>query len=355
LKNRINELLKVLKERKVDFFIITNIPNLRYIANFTGSSGACIISQDKKIFITDTRYREQAEEEVEDFKILIGEDFWKLLKSQKVFEKNKYVGFEAEDITLKDYIHLAEIVPSKYLKPLYDVVAELASNKSDEEIGLINKAVQISEAVFHNLTGQIKPKVSEKELKTELVYQLFKAGSESLQFDPIVLSGERTSLVHGRVSDRIVNQGDILLFDFGAVCEGYGADLTRMVFLGTPSRIIKEAYNSVIETISETIKIIQVSKSGKEIDDFARKILKERGFSKYFIHPLGHGIGMKGHYKPLLSKRSRDTMKPKSAFSIEPGIYIKGEFGIRVEENILLKENECKILSNFRKEPLIIE
>ena len=314
--NKSDKLLDSLRENKIDLLIITNNSNVRYLSNFTGSSGIILFGKNTRLFITDPRYSEQASKEITDFEILVdNKPFWEILKSSNVL-KNRKIGIESEHISLKDFNELSLLISKDNIFQTNNIIENIAAQKSDYEIEQIKRACEISEKSFREIVNIIKPGMTEKDIKTELIYTLHRNGSENFHFEPIVLSGERTSLIHGNASDKILENNENLLLDFGAVFNGYGADITRMVFWGRPSQIIKEAFNSVTETISKTIEEIRAKKEAGSLDLFARNILRERGFSRYFPHSLGHGLGLKGHYNPLISNRSKDILRTNNIFTI---------------------------------------
>lgn len=352
---KLDKLLDCIKELNIDLLFVSNNSNVRYLSGFTGSSGSILFGEDTRLFFTDLRYSEQASKEISGFEIIAeNKPLPEILKSVKTLNKRK-IGIESEHISLKDFNELSGIVSKNFIVPTENIIEDIAAQKSEYEIEQVKRACEISEKSFKEIINFIKPGITEKDIETELIYTLYKNGSENFHFEPIVLSGQRTSLIHGRASNKILKSGDNILLDFGGVINGYGADISRMVFLGDISGIIKEAFDSVTETIAKTIEEIRVKKDAKSLDLFARNVLRERGFLRYFPHSLGHGLGLKGHYKPLISYRSRNILQSNNIFTIEPGIYIEGKFGIRVEENILLEDNGPDILTDFKREPMIIE
>ncbi len=347
MNDRIRLLLKTLNTQNVDIFIVSNIFNIRYLSDFSGSNGLLVITGEKSVFFTDPRYNEQAFEEaaVEDI-IISGECLY--TNAAKWISKNQkktFVGFEEQHISYSANAVLSENLPGYELKPFKNIVEKQAQIKDDKEISLIRTCCEISDKAFDIIIDYIKPGVSERDLAAELVYQILKNGGEKLPFDPIVLSGERSSMIHGKPSDRKICTGDFVLMDYGAVYGGYSSDITRTVSVGMPSRRQREIWNTVKAAQQKAVEMLKAGVIGADVHSTAADVIAARGFHEYFTHSLGHGIGLDVHSLPLLSIKNEEQVPENSVVTVEPGIYIPGFGGVRIEDDYLVKNDGAEVLS----------
>jgi len=330
----------------LDYLLISSPVNCRYLCGFTGSSSLLLLSPRRAHFFTDGRYREQSREEVHEAEIHIVPG--PLLPAlQPVVGVSSTVGFEAEYLTVAALRRLGELIPSLTLIPVSDVVENLRQIKDEQEIILLAEAAEIACAVLADTVGIVTTGTSELEIAAALESGLRLRGSEGGAFEPIVVSGPRGARPHGRPIDRRLADGEAVTIDFGAVRQGYHSDITRSFCAGElPAEIALWA--EVLERAIEAA--LARSEPGcpcQELDSAARQVIDEAGFSDYFVHNLGHGLGLEVHEGPRLSRTSADTLAVGMVFTIEPGIYVPESGGIRIEEDVVLTDDGPRVLTPF--------
>lgn len=352
--SRIEKLKSLLNELSLDAFYITHIPNIRYISGFSGSSANIVITKNTDYFLTDFRYKEQSAKEVSGFEIVI--NYNNLEEIKKIFSNDgiKSAGFEAKHLIYDSYENLKKLFDGISLTPLNNKIEELTVQKTGNEISKIKKAIDITDKAFNKILELIKPGISEKDVSAELTYVQKKLGAEKDAFDPIVASGWRSSLPHGIASNKKLEKGDPVTLDFGCVFEGFCSDMTRTIFLGQPSEELKKIYNIVFDAQKLAIEKAKPDISSKELDSASRNFISDRGYGDYFGHGLGHGLGIEVHEMPGINQRTDYILKNDSVITIEPGIYVPGAGGVRIEDDILLDENGCTVLNSSPKKLIVL-
>ncbi|MFC5557810.1 M24 family metallopeptidase [Ureibacillus thermophilus] len=351
---RIEKLRKELESRQVDAMLITNPYNRRYMTGFTGTSGAAVVSKNDAVFITDFRYTEQAKKQVKDFRIIQQES--SILKEvAKIADewKIKTLGFEKDTMTYGEFESYEKVLNVE-LVPLSGVIEKIRLIKTDEEIKIIKVACEIADAAFSHILNFIKPGVTELEVSNELEFFMRKQGASSSSFDTIVASGLRSALPHGVATDKVIEKGDFVTLDFGAIYNGYVSDMTRTIAVGQPSAKLVEMYNVVLEAQLLAIEKIKPGMKGIEADKIARDYLAERGYGEAFGHSTGHGIGLEVHEGPNLSYRSEQVLEPNMVVTVEPGVYLPGIGGVRIEDDIVITETGNERLTHSPKELIIL-
>ena len=350
MEKRINLLIEQFERLNIDCFVISDIRSVRYFSNFSGSNGLCFITDNEKYFITDFRYQEQVKKEINDFEILISNEYlFDELKKRDLI-KNRKVGFEANRISFYDYKRLLEFIPEENFIPIYDIIDAMVSVKDDEEIENIKKAVEIGDKIFAEIISIMKSGIEEIELSAEISYWIKKYGGEKDAFDPIILSGKKSALPHGKPNRNKCKNGEFVLLDFGCVYNGYHSDMTRTVFLGNPDKEQFKMYDTVLEAQKKAIESVKEGIKCNELDSVARNFITEKGFGEYFGHSLGHGIGLEIHEKPKISQINDVPLLLKNVVTIEPGIYIPDVGGVRIEDDVVVLKNGCEILTKSPKE-----
>ena len=347
---------KLIKEN-IDAIWISNIVNIRYITGFTGSTADLLVLKEGGYILVDSRYWEQVNQEVTEVKpILVDGDnnLFTFLKELESKNSLKRLGFEASNVVYNTWAKLRELFQNVELVPLNNWVEELRMVKTEDEIEKIKKALMIAEQAFENILPLIKVGVSEKDIAIELEYQMAKLGSERPAFDTIVASGERGALPHGKASNKKLIGNEFIVFDFGAVYNGYHSDITRTVYFGNPSEEEILVYNIVLEAQKKAEEIIEEGLQCNFVDKVARDIIQENGFGNYFGHGLGHGVGLEIHELPRLSPKSDMVLKKGMVVTIEPGIYIPGKFGVRIEDMVVVDKSGSKILNKLTNDLIII-
>lgn len=343
-----------LAAEKIDAMIITNPYNRRYISNFTGTSGIVVISEKEAKFITDFRYTEQAAKQAVGFEIVkhtgpIENEVAEQLKAMGA----KKVGFEQDDLTFALYKTYEGVVEGE-LVPLSGFVEKLRLIKTPEEIKILKDAADIADAAFEHILGFIRPGLTEMEVSNELEFFMRKAGATSSSFDTIVASGARSALPHGVASDKVIEKGDFVTLDYGALYKGYISDITRTVAVGEPSDELKKIYGITLEAQVYAMENIKPGLTGKQADALARDIIAAKGYGEYFGHSLGHGIGLEVHEGPGLSFKSDIVLEKGMTVTCEPGIYLPGVGGVRIEDDLLLTEGGNERLTHSTKELIIL-
>ncbi|HDL50427.1 MAG TPA: aminopeptidase P family protein [Firmicutes bacterium] len=329
---------------EISHFLITKIENIRYLTNFSGEEGFLIYDKQKFILLVDGRFTTQAKEEVYKDIEVVGykPPFVDFIFENYSIEK---LGFE-DTILFSLYNKLREKFE---LIPLSEVVEKERIVKRENEIKHINEAQKIAEISFLETLKSIKENVTEIELNAELEYQMRKRGGEKNAFDFIILFGERGALPHGKPSNRKLKNGDIIIFDFGTVVDGYHSDCTRMVTFGKITeeaekviKIVEEAQKIGIDGIREGVGVV-------DLDKKVREYIKEKGYGEFFNHSLGHGVGLEIHEKPYLSPRGEGELKTGMVVTIEPGIYLPGKFGVRIEDLLVVEKDGARDLTRIDK------
>ena len=355
---RLRKLRTSITEKGLDALLLSQPENLLYLSGFTGSSGWLIISGQNAILATDFRYVEQAKGESPDFEIIQTKqelrDWLPGLVSDLGWHK---LGFEANCISYDSYHKLSEAIKTKQvnleLVPTTDIVEQLRSIKEPEELGFITKAVELVDAAFEQARAIIRPGITEKEAAWEIEKILRQEGSEGIPFEIIVASGSNSALPHARPAEKIICSGEPVLIDMGARINGYCSDFSRTLFLGETDKSLQEIYNIVLKAQATAVERIESGMDASQADRLARSVVEQAGYGDAFGHGLGHGVGLAVHEFPTLGPRSSDSLADGMVFTIEPGIYLAGKGGIRIEDMVVLKNGKAKVLTKAKKDLLL--
>ncbi|HWK24010.1 MAG TPA: Xaa-Pro peptidase family protein [Ureibacillus sp.] len=351
---KLDKLRKALVEQNVDGLLITNDYNRRYMTGFTGTAGVAIVSQDDAVFITDFRYTEQAKNQVQDFRIVQHEgNVYKEVATQIEKMGIKLLGFEKDTMTYSMYETYKSLVSAELI-PLSGLIEKIRLIKTEQEINIIKVACEIVDKAFSHILEFIKPGKTELEVSNELEFFMRSLGATSSSFDTIVASGVRSALPHGVATNKVIEKGDFVTLDFGALYNGYVSDTTRTIAVGQPSEKLIEMYNTVLESQLLALEKVGPGMTGIEADSIARNYLASKGYGEAFGHSTGHGIGLEVHEGPALSSRSNAVLEPNMVVTIEPGIYLPGIGGVRIEDDILITETGNEKLTHSTKELIIL-
>jgi Xaa-Pro aminopeptidase len=355
-KERIQKAQKFLKQENLDGFIVNRPISVRYLSGFTGSTAVLIIRSNDAYFLTDFRYKDQSRAQVKGAKIIITKtEVINELKDLPQFHgKNLRYGFETEYLTFFNKERLQNNLKGALLIPIRDFIEQFAIIKDPNEVEMIEKAAAITDKAFERILGYIRPGLRENEVRAELEYQMMVMGSEQPAFETIIASGHRSALPHGVATTKKIAKGDFVTFDFGAQVGGYVADFTRTIVIGKATERQKKIYNIVLKAQEAAIRKVKPGVEGKVLDKTARDIIEKAGYGKYFGHGLGHGIGIYVHSKPSLGKMSPDIMKKGMVFTVEPGIYLPGWGGVRIEDDVLVTANGGRVLNHSPKKLLVV-
>jgi len=354
---RLRKLRKSIAEKGLDALLISQPENLRYLSGFTGSSGWLLISGQNAILATDFRYVEQAKEESPEFEIIQTKqelrDWLPGLVSDLGGHK---LGFETNSISYGIFNKLSEAIKTRQgnleLVSTTGIVEQLRSIKEPEELGFIKKAVELVDAIFEQAKTIIRPGITEKEAAWEIEKILRQEGSEGMPFEIIVASGSNSALPHARPTEKIIRSGEPVLIDMGARISGYCSDFSRTLFLGKADKTLQKIYNIVLKAQTTAIEEVESGMDASQADQLARSVVEQAGYGDAFGHGLGHGVGLAVHEFPTLGPSSSDSLADGMVFTIEPGIYLAGQGGIRIEDMVVLEKGKAKVLSKAKKDLL---
>ncbi len=351
MKNRIKGIQKILKDENLDVFLITSLPHVRYLSGYTGSNGMMLISPHYSTFLTDFRYQQQSKEQVKFSKVtMVQRDLLSGLPDLPGLKSKRIkLGFESEHISYKVFQKLQDLLPDCLLVPVDKIVDTLTIKKDLQEIEYITKAAEITDLVYSEILGIIKPGVRELDLAAEIEYRMKGFGSSTPYYETIIASGRRAALPHGIASNKRIQKGDFVTMDFGAVVEGYTADLTRTVMVGKASKKQKIVYSTVLKAQQHATDKVRAGIKACDLDKIARDIIKKAGYSKYFGHGLGHGIGLLIHDNPAINTTNQQVLESGMVITIEPGIYIPDWGGVRIEDDVLITPKGYQVLTHSER------
>ena len=354
--NQIARIREELNKRSLDALLITDEKNQRYAAGFPFTDGAVLVGKEKAFLITDSRYIEAAQQQAEGAEVRLFDRAHPL--TMKIKEALGEIGAEkiaAEDQSL---CHAAFIGWEKKLgtelEGVGDLFAVLRAVKTEEEIASMIHAQRISEAALDEVLHIIKPGMTEREVAAELVYRMLRHGSEGNSFDPIVVTGAKTSMPHGVPGDKVIRTGDFVTMDFGCLKDGYCSDMTRTVAVGSATDEMKNVYYTVLKAQLAGIAAAHAGVLGKDIDAAARKVITDAGYGEYFGHGFGHCLGLEIHEPPIAGPTGNMPLPAGSLSSAEPGIYLPGRFGVRIEDVMIIREDHAEVITKAPKSELII-
>ncbi len=345
-------LRRLLKRENLDGLIICSPANLYYLCGFTGSNGMMLVTRRRATFYTDFRYEEQVKTQVKGCRVQILErDLCSSFPSSAV--KGLFrLGFEADSLSVARFRLLRRHVPGIRLVPARDLTRELRRTKEPAEIRQIELAQQHTDRVFKQILAMIEPGVSEHEIALEIEWQFRQQGD--IAFPLIIASGPNSAKPHAGVSDRKLKKGDAITLDIGCRINGYCSDMTRTVFLGRPVEDLVEIYAAVLEAQRRSLATIAAGVACSKVDAAARDYLTGLGYGHYFRHSTGHGVGIEVHELPGIAKSSRDRIQPGDVFTVEPGVYVPGLGGVRIEDMVAVTDNGCRNLTKSPKQMMIL-
>lgn len=355
MNSRIHTLRSQFPNLGIDAFLITNLPHLRYASNFSGSYGAGLVTRSAAVLVTDGRYTTQAHRQAKGWSIRIApESLFDELARTNLLRHGSRVGFDGNALPYSSYLSLKKKFPQVQFISKVGIIEKITAVKDPAELRKIRRAVAITDAVFKEILDCVRPGVPELDVAAEISYRQRKLGAEADAFESIVASGPRGALPHGRASSRKIRDREFVTLDFGCVYEGYYSDLTRTVSVGKPSRQWKTIYQIVLDAQRKAIDAAATGISARDLDAVARSHIRKMGYEEYFNHSLGHGLGMQIHEPPRISMRSSARLQPGNVITIEPGIYIPHSGGVRIEDDVLITNGSCEVLTKSSKELLIL-
>ncbi len=355
-RRRQRQVREQMERLHLDGLLVTHLPNIRYLTGFTGSSGALVVAASRSAFFTDGRYTTQARDEVQGARVTIAKGA--LLKAAAGWigeRKLRAVGFESERMTVAERSRLARVLPKRArLRATSGAVEGLRMIKEEEELEQIQAAVVLASSLFDGVVQRIVPGALESEIAGELEHAARRAGAEGMSFETIVAGGERSALPHGRASSQPVPNRGFVILDFGVILAGYCSDMTRTVHVGKPMERARAMYGAVQEAQQAGVAAVRPGVTAGEVDAAARRTLQRAGWGKYFTHSTGHGVGLEIHEPPRLGTGEKTVLQPGMVVTVEPGVYVPGEGGVRIEDMVVVTERGCEVLTPTTKELLVL-
>jgi len=335
---------------RVSGWVVTALPNVRYLSGFTGTNAILLLSSDRAILFTDPRYQTQAALECDcDIKIVKGPLLIEVARwIQRL--RLKSVAFEQNRIGYDDYVHLKELGIGVRLKPVSGAIESLRAVKSAAEVATIRASVQLNSAALEQALRHFKYSMTEVDLAAEIEYRMRRLGADGTAFETIVASGERTALPHARPTDHPIREDELLLIDMGASVAGYASDMTRTFAAGKLDTKKRRMYRAVLESQLAAVHAVRPGVTCASVDAAARKVLRGFGMEKQFIHSTGHGLGLEIHERPRIGRKEATKLETGMVITIEPGVYQKGLGGVRIEDTVVVTTSGCQILTPTSKE-----
>ena len=354
--NHIDRIRQALENWGLDALLITDEKNQRYAAGFPFTDGAVLVTPEKAWLITDPRYIEAAQsaEGVELQCTDKDHPLHALLREDLREAGSVRVGAEDDRLSHQDYLTLKDALGTELIGS-GELLSSLRASKSEEELRCLRESQRIAERAFEELLPCVRAGVTERELAARLVYLMLRYGSEANAFDPIVVSGPRTSMPHGVPTDAVVEKGCFVTFDFGCVKNGYCSDMTRTVAVGSVTDEMRNVYDVVLRAQLTGIAAAKAGVYGCEIDAAARRVIADAGYGEYFGHGFGHSLGLDIHESPSANARGNTPMPVNAVCSAEPGIYLPGRFGVRIEDVMILREGGCELITRTPKQLLVLD
>ena len=357
-RSRLQLLQEELPKHKLDAILVGHLPNIRYLCGFSGSAGLLVVSDREIEFFTDGRYTVQAREEVKGARIRIQKGksaFAAALEWLMERKRIKRLGIEAAYMTVADREVLAKRVGRGVrLVNAPPLVERMRMVKSEDEIGKISAACHLGAQLLDILTKVLQPGRSESQVAGQLELAAREAGADQMAFTTIIASGKRSALPHGRASAAPIPSEGFVVCDFGVILSGYCSDMTRTLHVGRPSAEARRVYEAVREAQQAALEAVRPRKTVGEVDAAARKLLHKRGLGKYFTHSTGHGLGLEIHEAPRVAAGQTEILRPGMVITVEPGVYLPGKFGVRIEDTVVVTATGCDILTNCPKELLSV-
>jgi Xaa-Pro aminopeptidase len=351
---RLEKLRNTLTEKGLDAILISKPENRRYLSGFTGSAGMLVISVDRTVLATDFRYWEQVKLEAPGFELAkVTGKVSELLPSLLGDAGIKRLGFESQHVTVDELYDWSQSTAAVEWVPLKGTVEKLRTVKDADEIELLRRSAALTDAAFAHLLEVIRPGMTEREAAWEIESYMRTGGANRVAFDLIVASGPNGAMPHARPGDRTLRPGEPIVIDIGCVVEGYCSDMTRTFCLGQPSAKYLDVWEIVQQAQATAEAGIRAGISGKDAHALAGDLIEEAGYGEYFGHGLGHGVGLAVHEEPRASRTSDSTLEAGMTLTVEPGVYLSGAFGVRIEDLVIVRDDGVEILTSTPKMPVV--
>ena len=355
MKDRVEGLVAQFPDKELDGVLISASENRRYLSGFSGSAGYLFITKANAILVTDSRYTEQATNESPDFEVRQVRGGWDWLVEELKASGVKKVGFESQDMTVSSYNSLIDAIKgdSSLSEVSFVPAPGLAENqriiKDQEELSMLQLAIDAADQAMDQVCPAITPGMTEREVAWKMESAMRDAGADTISFDTIVAAGPNGAMAHHQPTDYVIKPGEPIVIDMGAKVGGYCSDLSRSIVVGEPDETFKKIYDIVLGAQLTAINTVKVGMTGEETDSLSRNVIAEAGYGDNFGHSLGHGVGLVIHENPRVGPRSSDILELNTVFTVEPGIYLTGWGGIRIEDIVILREDGAATLSKAAK------
>jgi Xaa-Pro aminopeptidase len=336
-------------EHGVDALLVTRLPNVRYLTGFTGSNGQVLVTTSSTLFFTDGRYTHRASHEVPDLERVtyLGGFVEALAERTKQVTR---LGFEAHDVTVAAHGKYTERLGNSTLVPTEQVVERLRWTKDHDELELLRTAQEATDRAFDEIVERLAVGVSEQAVARDLEGAMRRAGADGPAFEPIVAFGEQAAEPHHEPGHRVLHEGDVIKLDFGALVGGYHADMTRTIAFGAPAPQLRKIHDIVRQGQEAGIDAVRAGATGGDVDAAARAVIDDAGYGDRFSHGLGHGVGLEIHEGPSLRRNGADILPPGAVVTVEPGIYVPGLGGVRIEDAVEVTADGCRVLGSSTRE-----
>ena len=357
---RLRNLQKELSTNRLDSLLVTHLPNIRYLCGFTGSSAALLVSPEKATLFTDGRYRTQAKDEVSNARIVIGKKAPAVMAVHSLAAPRRsgsrfVLGTEPESLTAGARDRLAALLRGKIrLRSAPALIERARMVKDADELRLIRNAIDLGASLFRVAQRTIKPGTTELEVAAAMEFQARSHGAEGMSFSTIIAAGPRSAVVHGRASQSPIPRNGFVVCDFGVILAGYCSDRTRTVHVGRPSAEARRLYDAVLEAQLAAIDAVKPGVKASEVDHAARSVLRKAKLAQYFTHSTGHGLGLEIHEAPRIAAGQEQTLEAGMVITIEPGAYVPGKWGVRIEDVVVVTGSGCEVLTPTEKELVVI-
>lgn len=354
LKDRRSRLTPWFDREQLDCLVVEHLPNLRYLSGFSGSSGLLVLTRNQGWFICDSRYTLQAQQEIIELAVIEHGQRHEALAQLRNEQGWQRIGFEAAHCLVSTQQELEKQLPGATLVALPADLDGIRDRKDQRELEALADVASLASQALQSVLPLIRPGLVEADLALELEIAMRRRGAEGRGFDFIVASGERGAMPHGRASNKAIQAGELVTIDFGAVMNGYHSDETVTIGVGQLDQRQQQIYDVVLEAHDRAVAAVRPGVSCKQLDAVARDYIREQGFGDFFGHGLGHGVGLEIHEKPTLSPRSEAVLDEGMVVTIEPGIYIPGWGGVRIEDTVAVTGNGCRLLTGVAKKLMVV-
>lgn len=352
---RLARLRALIAERQLDQLLVSNLVNVRYLSGFTGTNGTLLIDAEQALLLTDFRYTTQAAEQAPGFEILDGGQKPRELLASRMAAPGR-VGFDDADMRVQSHAALVEQLPEGVeLVAASGLVEGLRAVKEPNEIEAIARAATVADSIYETLAGEGLVGRSERDVAWRIEMVAREHGASGISFPPIVAAGAHGALPHAEPRDVKIAAGQLVVLDLGVIVDGYCSDATRTFATGEIGDRAREIYDLVLEAQLKSLAAVGPGAACSELDSIARDVIAAAGHADHFGHSLGHGVGLEVHELPTLSARSEATLEPGNVVTVEPGVYLEGEFGVRIEDLVVVQDGEPRVLSSFTKQLTLVD